>query len=92
MEITSPLKYKGVQPVQRVDKVLNTWMTLDAEEPVLVYQMNSFGTFIPIEWRTFEKHTDIPSNVMDRYHSEFGKIIQYEQTRAESVFIENYTE
>ena len=90
MEITSPLKYKGLQTVQRIDKVLDTWMTLDMEEPVLVYQMNSFGTFIPIDWRTFEKISDAPTGVMDRYHSDFGEMKQYEQTRAEYVFIENY--
>ena len=91
MEITSPLKYKGVQTVQRVDKVLDTWMTLDKEEPVLVYQMNSFGTFIPVEWRTSEKTPDAQNSVMERNHSGFTQMILDEQKRANTVFSEKYT-
>jgi len=86
IEITSPLKYKGLQTVQRVDKALDTWMTLDEKEPVLVYQMNSFGTFIPIEWRTVVETPDEITNTMQREHSEFASIIQSENNKALDIF------
>lgn len=86
MEITSPVKYKGMQTIQRVDKVNDTWMTLDDDEPVSLYQRNSFGTFNPIEWRTLEGTSDEMSEIMNRYHSEFSRFVESEYVRALDVF------
>jgi hypothetical protein len=85
-QIISDIKYKGLQTIQRIDKVNDIWMTLDKSEPVLTYQQNDFGTFFPIEYRVFEKTPDVMTSNPDRLHSEFIKSIKFEQTRAVQYF------
>jgi hypothetical protein len=81
-QIISDIKYKGLQTIQRIDKVNDIWMTLDKSEPVLRYMQNDHGTFIPIEYRITESIPDKITTNMDRLHSEFSRIITYEQNRA----------
>jgi len=85
-EIISKIKYKGLQTIQRIDKAQDIWITLDENEPVLKYQQNDFGTFIPIENRIFEKIADPLTSNIDRLHSEFDTLMQYERMRATGVF------
>ena len=61
-------------------------MTLDKSEPVLLYIQNDHGSFNPIEFRTFEKTPDEIQMNMQREHSEFATMIQYEQQRAVDQF------
>jgi len=81
-QIVSEIKYKGLQTIQRVDKEHDIWLAMDKSEPVLLYQQNSFGTFIPIEYRTFVPESDELVTIMDREHSEFYKLLDYETKRA----------
>lgn len=85
-QIPSEIKYNGLQTIQRIDKINDIWITLDKQEPVLYYQQNSFGTFIPVERRTFEPTQDENSYVMTRMHSEFNEIKLYEQRRGAIIF------
>jgi len=85
-EIISKIKYKGLQTIQRIDKAQDIWITLDEREPVLKYQQNDHGTFIPIENRVFEKIPDTLTSNIDRLHSEFDTLKQYEITRATNHF------
>jgi len=78
----SEIKYKGLQTIQRIDKENDIWMSMDKSEPVLLYQQNDHGTFIPLEYRIFEKTADKITTNIDRLHSEFGIKIEYEQQRA----------
>ena len=71
-----------MQTIQRIDKENDIWMTMDKSEPVLTYQQNDFGTFIPIEYRVIEPLSDEIKMNMDRLNSEFRDIIQYEINRA----------
>jgi len=88
-QIPSEIKYKGLQTVQRIDKVNDVWMTLDKSEPVLTYQQNSHGTFIPIEYRITESTPSDARTNPDRLHSEFKNLITYEQKRATEIFDSN---
>ena len=81
-QIISEIKHKGLQTIQRIDKENDIWMTLDKSEPVLQYQQNEFGTFIPIQYKVQEPIRDEIKMNMDRLHSEFNDIIQYEINRA----------
>lgn len=85
-QISSEIKYKGLQTIQRIDKENNIWMTLDKSEPVLTYQQNSHGTFIALEYRTFEQTPDKIQMNMQRVNSNFKDIITYEQNRATLTF------
>ncbi len=81
-QIISEIKYQGLQSIQRIDKENDIWMTLDKAEPVLLYKQNESGTFIPVEYRVSESIPDKITMNMDRLHSEFNDIIQYEISRA----------
>ncbi len=81
-KIISKIKYHDLQSIQRIDKENDIWMTLDKSEPVLLYKQNESGTFIPIEYRVSEPIPDKITMNMDRLHSEFNDIIQYEISRA----------
>ena len=81
-QIISEIKHQGLQTVERIDKENDIWMSLDHKEPVLLYQQNLVGTFIPIEYRIFEKVADPVRTVMEREHSYFNDIVKYEQLRA----------
>lgn len=85
-EIMSKIKYKGLQIIQRIDKVQDIWITLDEKEPVLLYQQNSFGTFFPIENRVFEDIPDKLTTNIDRLHSEFDTLKEFEILRAVQQF------
>jgi hypothetical protein len=85
-EIISKIKYKGLQTIQRIDKVQDIWITLDEKEPVLLYQQNSFGTFFPIENRVFEAIPDKLTTNIDRLHSEFDTLKEFEILRAVQQF------
>jgi len=85
-EIISKIKYKGLQTIQRIDKAQDIWITLDEKEPVLKYQQNDHGTFLPIEYRTFEKIPDTLTTNIDRLHSEFDTLREFEILRAVQQF------
>lgn len=84
--IISEIKYKGLQTVQRIDKEHDIWQSMDKSEPVRLYQQNDFGTFIPIEYRTFDVIPDIIRTYTDRGHSEFYRFLDYEIKRATEIF------
>jgi len=86
IQITSEIKYNGLQTIQRIDKENDIWMTLDKSEPVLKYQQNDFGTFIPIEYRITESTSDEFRTNPDRLHSEFKELIIKEQNKAARYF------
>lgn len=81
--ILSDIPHQGLQTVERVDKAEDIWMTLDENEPVSLYQQNSFGTFLPLEWKETEKLMDNNSSIMNRDHSYFDLLVQVEQKRAQ---------
>ncbi len=85
-EITSKIKYKGLQTIQRIDKAQDIWITLDEKEPVLKYQQNNVGSFFPIEYRVFEKEPDVMTTNIDRLHSEFDSLREFEILRAVKQF------
>jgi len=85
-QIISEIKYKGLQTIQRIDKVQDIWITLDEKEPVSLYQQNDHGTFIALEYRIFEKIPDKLTTNIDRLHSEFVKLKQFEISRATNHF------
>jgi len=84
--IPSKIKYKGLQTIERVDKVENIWRTLDENEPISLYHQDKWGTFFPLEWRETEAMPDKIVTTMDRDHSEFGKVIKLEQKRAQVTY------
>jgi len=85
-EIVSKIKYKGLQTIQRIDKVNDIWITLDEKEPVLKYQQNQHGTFIPIENRNFDSPQDKITTHIDRLHSEFYLLVEHEIRNAITQF------
>ena len=85
-EIISKIKYKGLQTIERIDKINDIWITLDEKEPVLKYQKNQHGTFTPIEYRVFDKIPDKMTTNIDRLHSEFHILKQFEILRAVQQF------
>ena len=85
-QIMSQIKYKGLQTVQLIDKEQDIWQSMDKLEPVLLYKQNDHGTFIPIEFRTFESTPSDARTNPDRLHSEFKNIITYEIKRATKIF------
>ena len=85
-EIISKIKYKGLQTIERIDKAQDIWITLDKEEPVLLYQQNEHGSFNPIEYRVFEKEPDAMTTNIDRLHSEFDSLREFEILRAVKQF------
>lgn len=85
-QIISEIKYKGLQTIQRIDKENNIWMSMDKSEPVFLYKQNDHGSFNPIVYRTFDAIPDKMTTNIDRLHSEFSKLIEYEQNRAVEEF------
>jgi len=85
-QIISEIKYKGLQNIQRIDKVNDIWMTLDEAEPVLTYKQNEFGSFTPVQYKIQESIPDELGMNMGKYHSEFKNLVKYEQKRATAQF------
>lgn len=85
--IISKIKYKGLQTIQRIDKENNIWMSMDKNEPVLLYKQNEFGTFLPIEYRPKAPSSpDVITPNMDRNNSEYYKLMDNEKKRALAKF------
>jgi len=84
MQILSAIPHQGLQTVERIDKAEDIWMTLDENEPVSLYYQNSFGTFLPLEWKETEKPMDNLSSIMNRDHSYFDLLVEVEQQRAQN--------
>jgi hypothetical protein len=78
--IPSPKKGEGLVKVVQNQKYSDYWSTEDGR----IFEMNSFGSFKQIN-QSFERFQD-SGNVFTRQHSDFGKIIAYEQNRALKVF------
>lgn len=86
MEILSELKHNGLQTIERIDKANDIWMTLNPNEPIKTYQKNSHGSFFPLERNEIETSQDKIRTVMEREHSYFDAIKEYESIRALEIF------
>ena len=64
------------------DRRYDVWVDDDG----YLYYENRYGTFERVTQPDFERYADEPDSVMTRLHSEFGKVIQYEQERAKLVW------
>ena len=64
------------------DRRYDVWVDGDG----YLYYENRYGTFERVTQPDFERYADEPDSVMTRLHSEFGKVIQYEQERAKLVW------
>lgn len=64
------------------DRTTNIW----TDESGIQYLQNSFGTFIRITPVPHERQNDGTVNVMERNHSEFDSLAQYEQNRAKYIW------
>ncbi len=78
--IASPTKGEGLIEVTQNQKYSDFWSTSDGR----IFEMNSFGSFKQIN-PSFERFQD-GGNAFTRVHSEFGKIVNYEQNRASDIF------
>ena len=84
--IPSNLKNEGLIKVTQMEKYSAYWIADDGR----IFEMNSFGSFNQVN-QSFERFKDT-GNPYNRLHSEFGKIILYEQKRATKLFdASNYT-
>ena len=74
---------KGYQvDLIRIDKKNNLWVSND-----IVYKLNDFGTFIRITPYKVILSPEPPVNVMERNHSDFNKLKEYEKNRVELEFL-----
>ena len=80
MMIASPAKGEGLVQVTQNEKYSDYWSTADGR----IFEKNSFGSFKWINPQ-FERFQD-SGNAKTRLHSDFGKIVSYEATRATGVF------
>jgi hypothetical protein len=78
--IPSPIKGEGLIKVTQNEKYSDYWTTDDGR----IFETNIFGSFKQINYE-FERFYD-SGNPYNRLHSEFSKIIEFEQKRAEKVF------
>ena len=78
--IPSSVKGEGLIEIIQNEKYSDYWSTTDGR----IFEMNSFGSFKQVN-QSFERFQD-SGNVFTRQHSDFGKIIDYEQNRAVRVF------
>ncbi len=78
--IPSNTKYEGLLLVTQTEKYSKYWVAEDGR----MFERNDFGSFkqLGIEFERFED----TGNPYTRLHSEFGKIIAYEQKRATQLF------
>jgi len=84
--IISEIKSKGVQTIERIDRVNDIWMTLDADEPVKLYKRNSYDSFEPIEWKEVKKTQTELRDIMKRNDSYFSDFKLLEEKHAEYIF------
>ena len=78
--IPSLIKGEGLIEITQNKKYGNYWSAQDGR----IFEMNSFGSFKQVN-QSFERFQD-SGNVFSRQHSDFGKIINYEQNRAVKIF------
>jgi hypothetical protein len=78
--IPSSIKNEGLIKVIQTEKYSPIWKSEDGR----TFVMNNFGSFIEIN-NTFERFQD-SGNPYTRLHSEFDKVVQYEQKRAANIF------
>ena len=78
--IPSNIKNEGLIKITQIEKYSDYWISGDGR----IFEMNSFGSFKQIN-QSFERFKDT-GNPYTRQHSEFGKIIAYEQKRATQMF------
>ena len=78
--IPSNVRDQGLLKVTQLSKYSPYWQSDDGR----MFEMNSFGSFKQVN-QSFERFSDT-GDAKTRLHSEFGKIIQYEQNRALDVF------
>jgi len=81
--IPSTIKGEGLIEVIQNEKYSDYWTSKDGR----IFEMNSFGSFKQIN-PSFERFQDTGS-AFTRQHSNFGKIIEYEQNRAVKIFDAN---
>jgi hypothetical protein len=78
-KVTSAVIEKGqLQKLTLTDKKLNLWST----DAGIVYWKNDFGTFIRQTPYEVILSPESPVNVMERNHSEFGKLKEYAMDQA----------
>jgi len=85
-EILSQIKYKGLQTIERIDKINDIWVSTDINEPIALYQKNSLGSFVPYQWREYEKLMDNDGSIMYRDHSYFQMLVELERERAQITY------
>ena len=78
--IPSSMKGEGLVEVTQNQKYSNYWSAADGR----IFEQNDFGSFKQIN-QSFERFQDA-GNAFNRAHSDFGKIVDYEQNRALKVF------
>ena len=78
--IPSETKGQGLIQVTQTAKYSPYWVSNDGR----LYERNDFGSFKQINQK-FERFHDV-GTAYTRLHSEFGKIIAYEQNRANQIF------
>jgi len=78
--ISSSVKNEGLIKVTQIAKYSPYWVASDGR----TFEMNSYGSFTQINQK-FERIQDL-ADPKTRIHSDFGKIITYEQKRALKVF------
>ena len=83
VKIPSPTKYEGLIKVVQIEKYSPFWVAEDDR----IFEKNEFGSFKEIN-KKIEKGQD-KGNVLKRNHSDFDKIILYEQKRALKIFDSN---
>jgi len=81
--IPSDVKGEGLIKVTQIEKYSDYWATDDGR----VFEMNSFGSFKQVNQK-FERFQDT-GDARTRLHSDYGKIIEYEENRAMKVFDAN---
>jgi hypothetical protein len=85
--IPSPIKYHGLFKVTQSEKYSDLWISDDG----MIFSKNSFGTFIKQISNEVNVSPDKPVNVMTRNHSEFGKLVEFAKSKADS-FVKNNPE
>jgi len=68
----------------RVDRENNIW--IDDSSNNNKWQQNDSDTFIQLTFNEFVRYNDKSTSIMTRVHSDFGKILQYEEDKAIIIF------
>lgn len=80
MMIPSNIKGEGLMKVTQTEKYSDFWISEDG----MLFEKNDFDSFHQIN-KSFERYQDT-GNPYTRLHSEFAKIIAYEEKRASQLF------